>query len=322
MSDPRFWNSLHDAKEKTQELGLLKSELATFISVQHHFQEVKLFNEMLETEYDFEITLLFKEELTLLLAKLLQLEDTLHYAQPYDHHCAIIEISSGAGGTESQDFAYKLFGMYVRFLDKQKMKYDITYFQSATDAGIKSATITVNEANSFGLLRNEKGVHRLSRVSPYDASGRRHTSFASVNVLPLLDHNIHIEIRDDDLHVDVFRSSGAGGQHVNVTDSAVRMTHKPTGIIVGCQSERSQIMNRQKALKMLYAKLFEREILIKEAEMVSIQGTKKTAGFGNHIRSYVLNPYSLVKDHRSGFSTNQADFILEGNLMDLIRSNM
>lgn len=320
MSDPSYdWTLPKNIKE-VEEWGVLKQKISPFLDIQTKVNDAHLLLDLLQEEYQEDLENELISLVSVLNQTLLTYENQLYLRDPYDHHASILEISSGSGGIEAQDFALKLFEMYVRFLTKQGLEFDISYFQPGVEAGIKSAVLTIHSAHTYGLLRMEKGIHRLSRISPFDASGRRHTSFASVNVIPIMDEQLSIVIRDEDLKIDVFRSSGAGGQHVNVTDSAVRMTHKPTGIVVGCQSERSQIFNRQKALKILYSKLYERERVQREEQLAVIQGNKKTASFGHQIRSYVLNPYTLIKDHRSGFSSKHVETILNGDLSDLLRS--
>jgi peptide chain release factor 2 len=237
-----------------------------------------------------------------------------------DANNAIVSIHPGAGGTESQDWARMLLRMITRWAEARGYTVDLVDRQDGDDAGIKSATITVTGARAFGYLKAEKGVHRLVRISPFDASARRHTSFASVDVIPEVDDTIEIEINDKDLRVDTFRSSGAGGQHVNVTDSAIRITHLPTGIVVQCQNERSQHRNRDVAMRILRARLYERALEAQEEKRKVQDGQKKKIDFGSQIRSYVLQPYRLVKDHRTGVEIGDVDRILDGDLDPFIRA--
>ncbi|GER06600.1 peptide chain release factor 2 [Iodidimonas muriae] len=225
-----------------------------------------------------------------------------------------IEVHSGAGGTESQDWAEMLLRMYMRWAEKRGFKGEIIQYSAGEEAGIKSATLLVKGENAYGWAKTESGVHRLVRISPYDSSARRHTSFASVWVYPVVDDNIEVDIIDKDLKVDTYRSSGAGGQHVNTTDSAVRITHIPSGIVVACQSERSQHKNRASAMSMLKARLYERELQRREDEAAATNATKSDIGWGHQLRSYVLQPYQMVKDLRTGVETSQPDKVLDGDI--------
>lgn len=233
-------------------------------------------------------------------------------------HDAIVSIHPGAGGLESQDWAEMLLRMYLRWAENRGFKVDLNDVQPGEGGGIKSATFTVHGRNAYGLLLAEKGVHRLVRISPFDASRRRHTSFASLDVIPMLDEEEGVEIDPKDLRVETYRSSGAGGQHVNVTDSAVRITHIPTGIVVSCQNERSQIQNRQTAMRILEARLFELARREREKEIEKLRGERKDIGFGSQIRSYVLHPYRMAKDHRTGMEVGNVDAVLDGDLDDFI----
>src|SRR5207248_279939 len=237
-----------------------------------------------------------------------------------DARSAIVTIHPGAGGTESQDWAEMLLRMYLRWAERHKMESVITDRLEGEGAGIKSVTFEVNGENAYGLLQSEVGVHRLVRISPFDANARRHTSFASVFVYPQFDAEIKIDIRPEDLRVDTFRASGAGGQHVNRTDSAIRMTHLPTNLVVQCQSERSQHKNRATAMKQLRAKLYEHELAKKQAEERKLEDTKLGINFGSQIRSYVLAPYRLIKDHRTKLSVGDVDRVLDGDLDALIHA--
>ncbi len=239
--------------------------------------------------------------------------------QPDDDKPCFLSINPGAGGTESQDWAEILLRMYVRFCEREKLNVSIIDYQSGEGAGIKSATIYVNGKYAYGLLKNEQGIHRLVRISPYDANKRRHTSFAAVNVIPEA-ADIEVKIDPKDLRIDTFRAGGAGGQHVNKTDSAVRITHIPSGIVVQCQNERSQTQNKETAMKMLYAKLYQKEQETRKAKQSAIE--KKKIEWGSQIRSYVLHPYKLVKDHRTEHESQQPEVVLDGDIMDFIEANM
>jgi peptide chain release factor 2 len=252
--------------------------------------------------------------------RLEEMEDAMLLSGENDSRSAIVTIHPGAGGTESQDWAEMLLRMYLRWAERNDMKTVITDRLEGEGAGIKSVTFEVNGDYAFGLLQSEVGVHRLVRISPFDANARRHTSFASVFVFPQVDDDIDIEIKPEDLRVDVFRASGAGGQHVNRTESAVRMTHLPTGIVVQCQNERSQHKNRASALKQLKARLYEAEMEKRRAEERRLEDSKSDINFGSQIRSYVLAPYRLVKDHRTKLAIGDVDRVLDGDLHELIHA--
>ena len=253
-------------------------------------------------------------EMKSLSERLDNLETDMLLSGEHDHRNAIVTIHPGAGGTESQDWAEMLLRMYMRWAERKKFKVEVTDRLEGDGAGIKSVTFEVNGENAFGLLASEIGVHRLVRISPFDSAARRHTSFASVFVLPEIDDKIVIDIKDDDLRVDTFRASGAGGQHVNRTDSAIRMTHLPTNIVVQCQNERSQHKNRASAMKQLRAKLYEHELAKKRAEDRILEDSKLGINFGSQIRSYVLAPYRMIKDHRTKLSIGDVDRVLEGDM--------
>lgn len=253
-------------------------------------------------------------EMTTLRDALAQLETGMLLSGEHDHRSAIINIHPGAGGTESQDWAEMLMRMYLRWAERNKFATTVTDQQDGDGAGIKSATIEVEGENVYGLMSSEIGVHRLVRISPFDSAARRHTSFASVYVYPMVDDEIKIEIKPEDVRTDVFRASGAGGQHVNRTESAVRMTHIPTGIVVQCQNERSQHKNRASAMKQLKARLFEHELEKRRAEDKKSEDSKLEINFGSQIRSYVLAPYRMIKDHRTKFSVGDVDRVLDGDI--------
>jgi len=243
-----------------------------------------------------------------------RLELQLKLAGPDDERNAIVAINSGAGGTESQDWAEMLLRMYVRWAEQREFEVELVDRQDGEEAGIKSATFAVRGAYAYGFLNGESGVHRLVRISPFDSAARRHTSFASVHVMPEVDDSIQIDIEDKDLRIDVFRASGAGGQHVNRTESAVRITHLPSGIVVQCQNERSQHKNRATAMKVLRARLYDLELRKRKEEQDKIEGEKKDIAWGSQIRSYVLQPYRMVKDHRTGEQVGDTDSVLDGDI--------
>jgi peptide chain release factor 2 len=249
-----------------------------------------------------------------------QIEMTMKLSGEHDDRDAIVAIHPGAGGTESQDWAEMLLRMYLRFAERRGWSTEMVDYQAGEEAGIKSATMMVRGDYAYGYLKSEHGVHRLVRISPFDAAKRRHTSFASVYVYPDIDEEIQIDINDKDLRVDTYRSSGAGGQHVNVTDSAVRITHLPTGIVVTCQNERSQHKNRDVAMKLLRARLYQLEVDKRQVEQEKLEGEKKDIAFGSQIRSYVLQPYQLVKDLRTGYEVGDVQRVLDGDLNGFVES--
>jgi peptide chain release factor 2 len=270
--------------------------------------------ELVKEESDAELQAELEEELTNLTSRLNDFELQLLLSEEYDKHNAILELHPGAGGTESQDWGSMLLRMYTRWAEKKGFKVETLDYLPGDEAGIKSVTLAIRGHNAYGYLKAEKGVHRLVRISPFDASGRRHTSFVSCEVMPEFNDEIQIDIRTEDLKIDTYRASGAGGQHINTTDSAVRITHTPTGVVVTCQSERSQIKNRESAMKMLKAKLYQREIEQQEKELLEIRGEQKEIGWGSQIRSYVFHPYSMVKDHRTNTESGNVQGVMDGDL--------
>jgi len=279
----------------------------------------KLALEILKSEEDRSLERELAENLTDIENSLNDLEEKVILSGKYDSNPAVVNIHPGAGGTESQDWAEMLFRMYTRWMDKRRFSYSVNDYQAGEEAGIKNITFTVTGKNAYGLLKSEKGIHRLVRISPFDSSKRRHTSFASVDVIPFLDKDIDIKINKEDLKIETFKSSSAGGQHVNVTDSAVRITHLPTNTVVQCQNERSQMLNKQTAIQILKSKLFELERKKNIEEINKVRGEKKEIGWGNQIRSYTLQPYQLIKDHRTGIEIGDVQSVLDGNIDLLIR---
>ena len=269
---------------------------------------------------DEDLFALVEENINNLENELKLFENELLLNEEFDKKNAILELHPGAGGTESHDWASMLFRMYTRFCEQHNFSYKVIDFLEGEEAGIKSVTVQVKGRNVYGMLKAEKGVHRLVRISPFDSNARRHTSFASVNVTPIFTNNIDIVINDKDLRVDTYRSQGAGGQNVNRTDSAVRITHLPTGIVTSCQIERSQIQNREIAMNMLKARLYERELKIKEEKLKNIVGEQKNIEWGSQIRSYVFCPYTLVKDHRTGYEEGNVTSVMDGQIDNFIYS--
>ena len=277
---------------------------------------------MLDSSEDYEIVSMINDEMKDVVNTVNHLEISMLLDGPYDSNNCILEVHSGAGGTEACDWANMLYRMYIRWCEKKKFHVEILDIQAGDEAGIKSAYILVKGKNSYGYLKNEKGIHRLVRLSPFDANNKRHTSFASIDVVPEFDNTVDIEINDKDLKIDVYRSSGAGGQHVNTTDSAVRITHLPTKIVVTCQNQRSQIQNREKALDMLKSKLKLMELEKQNNELNEIRGEQRNIEFGSQIRSYVMHPYSMVKDHRTNCETSSVDKVLDGEVDLFIEANL
>lgn len=319
MNEPNFWDSKKDSEKVIQELNDLKRILDNVNSLKNEIDnDMELIN-ILESDFDNEIYELLSNNIDSLSDRVKAEEVNVLLNGPYDKEGAIIEIHPGAGGTESCDWANMLSRMYQRFFDKRHFKCEIIDEQSGDEAGIKSVTFLVKGNNAYGYLKSEKGVHRLVRISPFDSNSRRHTSFASVSVSPLFeDKDIDVEINDSDIRVDVYRSSGCGGQGVNTTDSAVRITHLPTKIVVTCQNERSQIQNKEKAMEVLKNKLFELELQKKEKELKELKGELSSIDFGQQIRSYVMCPYSMVKDHRTNYETSNVSKVLDGDIDNFV----
>lgn len=317
MEQEGFWNDIEKSNETNSRLTYLKKEIADFETVHKSLETI---HELLNIAEEQDLLDEIEQELNALEPVVHTLEQNTLLSEPYDANNCYLEIHPGAGGTESCDWASMLLRMYERFCDNKGFSYQIVEEQKGEEAGIKSATLHIKGLYAYGMLKNEKGVHRLVRISPFDSNKRRHTSFASVSITPEFDKKVTVEIKDADLKIDVYRSSGAGGQHVNTTDSAVRITHLPSKIVVTCQNERSQIQNKEKAMEMLKSKLYQLELEKKEQELKGLKGVEENINFGSQIRSYVLEPYTLVKDNRSGYETAQADKVLDGDLMPLIES--
>jgi len=319
-SEPTFWEDSEKAGKVIAQIKELKEEMANFRKASASLQDLEELNKLAVEETDEALSKDVSVSLKKITTTIENLQLASWFSDKMDSHDAIIDIHPGAGGTESQDWAEMLLRMYLRWAQRQGFKTTLNEASAGDGAGIKSATATINGRNAYGLLKSEKGVHRLVRISPFDASRRRHTSFASVDLTPVLDEEIEVVIDPKDLRVETYRASGAGGQHVNVTDSAVRITHLPTRIVVQCQNERSQTMNKQTCLKILKAKVYEREQELKAEEMAKIKGEKKEIAWGSQIRSYVLHPYQMVKDHRSDAETGKVDAVLDGDLEMFIKA--
>lgn len=320
MSSPEFWNDQEQAQKVISETNSLKSVIEKIESIQNEQEESEIMLELAKEESDESVLADVEKGVETLAAHLTEFELELLLSERYDANNAILEIHPGAGGTESQDWASMLLRMYTRYAEQQGYKVDMLDYLPGEEAGVKSVTLLIKGHNAFGYLKAERGVHRLVRISPFDASGRRHTSFVSVDVMPELDEDADIEIRSEDLKVDTYRASGAGGQHINTTDSAVRITHIPTGVVVTCQTERSQIKNRAAAMKILIGKLYERQEEERKKELSEIRGEHRDIAWGSQIRSYVFHPYSLVKDHRTGEEVGNVHAVMDGDIHAFIEA--
>jgi peptide chain release factor 2 len=321
MSAPGFWDRPDDAREIMAEVSRLKGWTEPWQRLNAKGEELVELAEFLRLEGDAELEQDWIEEQAIWVRDLEALELKTMLQGESDHMDAILTIQSGAGGTESQDWAEMLLRMYQRWGERHDYQVELLDMHEGEEAGIKSASIQLRGSSAFGYLKAEKGVHRLVRISPFDSQARRHTSFASVFVYPLVeDDDVEIEIADGDLRVDTFRASGAGGQHVNKTDSAIRLTHLPTGIVVSCQKERSQHKNRATAMKMLKAALYEREMEAREQERLAIESTKSDIGWGSQIRSYVFQPYTMVNDHRTDLKLSDVHKVMDGDLDPFIEA--
>ncbi len=315
INDPDFWSNSSKATSINKEYTRINKIVKNYTDLEESLETLLLLSsELNENE--------FTKELNLLEEKINDLEKETHLSGEYDNLNCYLEIHPGAGGTESCDWAEMLFRMYQRFCEKYNYQYEILYETKGDEAGIKSALMLVKGEYAYGYLKKEAGIHRLVRISPFDANKRRHTSFASITITPEFTDNINVEINEADLKIDVYHSSGAGGQSVNTANSAVRITHLPTKIVVTCQNERSQLKNKEIALKILKNKLYEFELNREEEKINAMKDNSKNIEFGNQIRSYVLEPYKLVKDTRSGYESNEPDKILDGDILDLLEFNL
>lgn len=312
-----FWNDQKSSEAVIKELNILKDTVKKFEDLELDFEDIKILVEFYEAG-DESVAEELESSYTNIKIDLNDFNTELLLDGPYDNLNAIVTVHSGAGGTEACDWAEMLFRMFTRWVNKTGYKYTILDSLDGDGAGYKSITILVEGAHAYGYLKSEKGVHRLVRISPFDANKKRHTSFASVDVMPEIDDNIEVVINQGDLRIDTYRASGAGGQHVNMTDSAVRITHFPTGVVVTCQNERSQLKNRDFAMKVLKSKLFEIELKKKEEDLKKIQGEQSDISWGNQIRSYVFQPYTLVKDHRMNFEVGNVQGVMDGDIDSFI----
>lgn len=320
MAQPGFWDDPEKAQAFINEANELKKKYDLFMSLSDGIEEYQFMLEMIEETGDEELILEITEGIEKLNAAIEEFELLMLLSGSYDLNNAILELHPGAGGTESQDFGEMLYRMYTRWIEQQGFTYEVIEYQSGDEAGIKSVTLLVKGEYAYGLLKAEKGVHRLVRISPFDSGGRRHTSFVSCEVTPEITDDVEIEIKPEDIRVDVYRAGGAGGQHVNVTDSAVRMTHIETGLVATSQAGRSQLANRELAMQLLKSKLYQKRVEDKEAELAKMRGEQKEIGWGSQIRSYVFHPYSMVKDHRTNYETGNTEGVMDGDLDPFIQS--
>lgn len=313
-----FWSDQDEANKVISEMNSLKEIVKMVEELSNDVVNDLEISELLLESFDEELLHNLEEDTNTLRQKMEKAELFLLLSGPYDKNNCLLEIHSGAGGTEACDWADMLFRMYLRYLEKNNFRYEVLSYLDGDEVGLKSASIKVTGAYAYGYLKGEKGVHRLVRLSPFDANHKRHTSFASVDITPEFDKDIDIKIDEKDLKIDVYRSSGAGGQHINRTESAVRITHLPTKIVVTCQNERSQIQNKETCLNVLKGKLKLLEIEKQEEKMNAIKGESSITSFGSQIRSYVMHPYSLVKDHRTGYETSNVIKVLDGDIDEFI----
>ena len=314
MAAPGFWDDPDKAQKVAQEANNLKSEVDTFTSLETKVDDLDTLWEMAMEEKDDTLVSEMESELEGAKHTLSELELGMLLSDEYDASNAIMNLHAGAGGTEAQDWTGMLLRMFTRYAEGKGFEVELLDVLPGEEAGTKSATLAIKGHNAYGFLKSEKGVHRLVRISPFDSNARRHTSFAAVDVMPEIDNTVEVNINMDDVRVDYYRASGAGGQHVNKTSSAVRMTHLPTGIVVQCQNERSQLQNKERCLQLLRAKLFEYEKAIQDQKISDLAGDYQAIEWGSQIRSYVFQPYTLVKDHRTGAETGNIQAVMDGNL--------
>ena len=320
MGEPTFWDDAEAAQKINQELVDLKGSVDKYKALREKYDDAATLLEMGLEEKDESMEADVKAELDAIADGLEALQLEVLLSAPYDANNAILTLHAGAGGTEAQDWTQMLLRMYGRWAERHGFAVETADLLPGDEAGVKSATLFIKGHNAYGFLKSEKGIHRLVRISPFDAQARRHTSFSACDIMPEIDDNVDVNINMSDVRVDTYRASGAGGQHINKTSSAVRMTHEPTGIVVQCQNERSQLQNREQCLKMLRAKLFELEMEKKEAELAKLEGDQQKIEWGSQIRSYVFQPYTMVKDHRTGCETGNVQAVMDGELDPFIRA--
>ena len=314
MAAPSFWDNLERSTQVNKRIAAIENKIGHFTDLVSQRDDLEVMAELAQEEEDEAAANEVAEELDALYEKADALALETLMRGDYDQSNAVLSLHAGAGGTEAQDWTSMLYRMYTRYCERMGFKITVLDYLEGDEAGVKSVTFEVDGDNAYGYLRGEKGVHRLVRISPFDSNARRHTSFSSLDVAPMLEDEGKIEINMEEVRVDTYRSTGAGGQHVNKTDSAVRMTHMPTGIVVSCQNERSQVQNREMCMRMLKSKLLELREREKEEQMAEIKGEMKKIEWGSQIRSYVFQPYTMVKDHRTGFESGNIDDVMNGNL--------
>ncbi|MBP2001766.1 peptide chain release factor 2 [Paenibacillus shirakamiensis] len=314
MAAPDFWDDSDAAQKLIADMNAIKSFVDEYNKLQAENDDIVVMIELAEEEADESLFVEIEASVARLIKSLDDFQLQLLLSEPYDKLNAILELHPGAGGTESQDWGQMLLRMYTRWAEKRGFKVEVMDYLPGDEAGIKSVTLLIKGYNAYGYLKAEKGVHRLVRISPFDSSGRRHTSFVSCDVVPEITEDVDVEIRTEDLKIDTYRASGAGGQHINTTDSAVRITHLPSGIVVTCQNERSQIKNRDQAMTMLRSKLYEKKIEEQKKQLDEIRGEQSEIAWGSQIRSYVFHPYSMVKDHRTSVETGNTGAVMDGEI--------
>ena len=313
-----FWNDQREAQKLIQESNANKNLIDKYGKLSRQVADISESLTVLKEEYDQDMFDLVESEFNDFLKDYEDFEILVLLSHPYDQYNAILELHPGAGGTESQDWALMLFRMYSRYAANKGYKLTVLDWLDGEEAGVKSVTFKIEGEFAYGYLKGEKGVHRLVRISPFDSNGRRHTSFTSLDVMPEFNNDIQIEIRPEDIVVETHRASGAGGQHINKTDSAVRIIHKPTGIVTSCQSERSQLQNKEQAMNMLKSKLYQKYIEDQENRIAAIKGEQKSIEWGSQIRSYIFCPYTLVKDHRTNYEEGNVDKVMNGEIDEFI----
>lgn len=319
MNEPSFWNNTENSKNVLKKVKIIKNKIELYHTNNNLIEELELYFDMHKSNEDN-----LEKEIEDIIVKiensLSAFENEILLSKEYDSCDAIIDMHPGAGGTESQDWCSMLFRMYKMYCERNNFTYEVLDYQDGEEAGIKSVTFIVHGINAYGYLKGEQGVHRLVRISPFDSNARRHTSFCAVTIVPQVENDINIEINPDDIRIDTYRASGAGGQHVNTTDSAIRITHLKTGIVVTCQNERSQLQNKEKAFQVLKSKLYQLELEEQNKKIKDISGEISNNGFGSQIRSYVFHPYSMIKDHRTNFEEFNVDKVMDGDLDNFINA--
>ena len=320
MGSPDFWDNPAKASATSKEVDALKSEVEEYDTLATDLDDLEVLQEMAAEAQDASLIPELDELLDKVREGVQHLELGMLLSEEYDDNNAILTLHAGAGGTEAQDWTSMLLRMFTRFAERNGYQVEMLDYLAGDEAGVKSVTLQINGHNAYGFFRSEKGVHRLVRISPFDANARRHTSFSAVDVMPELDDTVNVDINMEDVRVDLYRASGAGGQHVNKTSSAVRMTHIPTGIVVQCQNERSQLQNKEKALQLLRGKLYAFEKAKQDAKISDLAGDYQAIEWGSQIRSYVFQPYTMVKDHRTSYETANVDGVMDGDLRSFVEA--